>query len=313
MIWIAGRLGATGAEMAGMRADEFLVERIAEGDQDAWRQLIERYSGRLLAFARSRIASLADAEDLVQEALVGFLQSLPHFDRSRDLETYLFTILRYKISDQFRKRKLPTVSAPGDGEESWDQILPGNAETPSHVAAQAEARSQLESTLADLLRKLIHELRDRGAFTDLQVIELLFYGDKRNLDVADLLEMDQKAVAGIKFRAIQKLRKFIEADEGAGEPALEEGRAEVTVARVWREQRLTCLKRSTLGSYLLGVLEEPWQSYTQFHLDVVGCPMCLANMEDLAEEDRQIEPSRSHEAMFASSVGFLSRPSADGA
>ena len=177
------------------------------------------------------------------------------------------------------------------------------------MAAKAEARSQLESTLAELLRKLIHELRDRGAFTDLQVIELLFYGDKRNLDVADLLEMDQKAVAGIKFRAIQKLRKFIEADEAAEEPALDESRAEVTVARVWREQRLTCLKRSTLGSYLLGLLEEPWQSYTQFHLDVVGCPMCLANMEDLAEEDRQVEPGRSHESLFASSVGFLSRPS----
>ena len=294
-------------------ADQFLIEQITGGSEDAWRQLIDRYTGRLLAFARARAPSLSDAEDLVQETFVGFIQSLSHYDRLRPLETYLFTILRYKLYDLLRQRKVNVVSEPAGAENWWDQVLPGSSETPSAIAAQAEAKQGQEQLLADLLRRLIHELRDRGAFTDLQVIEFLFYGDKRNLDVADLLEMDQKAVAGIKFRAIQKLSKFIEADEGAGEPALEESRAEVTVARVWREQRLTCLKRSTLGSYLLGVLEEPWQSYTQFHLDVVGCPMCLANMEDLAEEDRQIEPSRSHEAMFASSVGFLSRPSADGA
>jgi len=295
--------------MAEMRADEFLVERIDRGDQDAWRQFIERFSGRLLAFARSRVASLADAEDLVQEALVGFLQSLAHFDRTRDLETYLFTILRYKISDQFRKRRLPTAQAPAGGEESWDQILPNPVASPSRAAADAEARGHLESTLADLLRQLIHELRDRGAFVDLQVIELLFYGDKRNLDVADLLGMDQKAVAGVKFRAIQKLKRFLEDDETAGDALLDGRHAEVTVARVWREHRLTCLKRSTLGSYLLGVLDEPWQGYTQFHLDVVGCSLCLANLDDLTEEDRQVEPGRTRESLFASSVGFLSRSS----
>ena len=61
-------------------ADHFLVTQIRAGDQPAWRQLIERYSGRLLAFARTRTSSLSDAEDLVQETFVGFLQSLAKFD-----------------------------------------------------------------------------------------------------------------------------------------------------------------------------------------------------------------------------------------
>jgi len=156
-----------------------------------------------------------------------------------------------------------------------------------------------------VLRRLIHELRDRGAFDDLQVIELVFYAGKRNLEVAELFEIDQKAVAGIKFRAIGKLQKFLgEADESAL-ACLDEAHADVTVARVWRERRLTCLKRSTLGSYLLGVLEEPWLSYTQFHLDVVGCPLCLANLQDLEEEDVAQGPRESAEQIFASSVGFL--------
>ncbi len=78
------------------------------------------------------------------------------------------------------------------------------------------------------------------------------------------------------------------------------------MAHVWRDTRLTCLKRSTLGSYLIGVLEEPWLGYTQFHLDVVACPMCLANLADLESEEDDRTPAET-ERMFASSVGFLSR------
>lgn len=287
-------------------ADEFLVDEIVSGSESAWRQLIDRYSGRLLAFARARTPSLNDAEDLVQEAFVGFLQSLGHFDRSRSLETYLFTILRYKLYDLLRQRKITTVTEGPDEEGWWDRIVPGSSETPSRIAVAAEATRQQERLLGDLLLRLIHELRDRDAFEDLQVIELIFFAGKRNLDIADLLDIDQKAVAGIKFRAIQRIKKYLGEQDPAVLACLDEEHAEITVARVWREGRLTCLKRSTLGSHLLGVLEEPWQSYTQFHLDVVGCAMCVANLTDMQSEQTDSEPSDVEE-FFQSSVGFLKR------
>ncbi len=290
------------------RADQFLVERIRKGDQDAWRQLIERYDGRLLAFARARVPSTADAEDLVQEAFVGFVTSLPNYDPAQSLETYLFTIIRHKLYDLLRKKRLPVVDAPADSEDWWDRIVPGTEETPSGIVAHAEARRAHEDTLADVLRKLIHDYRDRGAFDDLQVIELLFYGGRRNLEVGELLDMDQKVVAGVKFRAIGKLHKFLEGTEAA---LPDDDRAEVTVAKVWRERRLTCLKRGTLGSYALGVLDDPWLSYTQFHLDVVGCPLCLANLQDLESEELG-EGRPPTDSIFASSVGFLSRVSGSG-
>ncbi len=287
-------------------ADQFLVEEIGKGSQAAWRQLIDRYTGRLLAFARARTAGHSDAEDLVQETFVGFLQSLTHYDTSRSLETYLFTILRYKLYDMLRQRKMTMVSEPADSDDWWDRVIPSSTETPSGIAADEEARAQQERLLVDLLRALIEELRDRQAFRDLQVIELVFYAGKRNLDVAGLLDIDQKAVAGIKFRAIQRLQKYLAAREPAAGAGLTETDAEVTVARVWREHRLTCLKRSTLGSYLMGVLEEPWSGYTQFHLDVVGCPMCVANLSDL-ETEQDEAPSGYPDQVFQSSVGFLSR------
>ena len=289
-------------------ADQFLIEQITGGSEDAWRQLIDRYTGRLLAFARARTPSLSDAEDLVQETFVGFIQSLSHYDRLRPLETYLFTILRYKLYDLLRQRRVKVVSEPAGAENWWDQVLPGSSETPSAIAAQAEAKQGQEQLLADLLRRLIHELRDRAAFHDLQVIELVFFAGKRNLDVAELLDVDQKAVAGIKFRAIQKLQKYLAEPDVSGEARafVDDTGADVTVSRVWREHRLTCLKRSTLGSYLLGVLEEPWHSYTQFHLDVVGCQMCVANLSDLQTEQGEAAPT-DQEHIFQSSIGFLKR------
>lgn len=288
----------------GGNADHFLVEQIKSGDESAWRQLIDRYNGRLLAFARARAPSLSDAEDLVQEAFVGFLQSLAHYDAARPLETYLFTILRYKLYDLLRQRKVTMLSEPADVDGGWDQILPGSTDTPSGAAVLAEAQTQLEDLLGEMLKQLIHELRDRDAFSDLQVIELTFFAGMRNLDIADLLEIDQKAVAGVKFRAIQKLQKYLAQRDENALACLDEDNADVTVARVWRKQRLTCLKRSTLGSYLLGVVKEPWKSYTQFHLDVVGCSMCLANLADLESEEEE-RTSTDTERMFASSVGFL--------
>mgnify|MGYP002030134421 CR=1 FL=1 len=57
-------------------ADRFLIERIRDGDSEAWQNLIDRYEGRLMAFTNSRIRNRASSEDIVQEAFVGFLLAL---------------------------------------------------------------------------------------------------------------------------------------------------------------------------------------------------------------------------------------------
>ena len=69
-------------------SDKLLVQDIRKGDTDAWQRLIDRYEGRLLAFARRRLSDRSQAEDIVQEAFVGFLNSLPNFDEQRDLQSH---------------------------------------------------------------------------------------------------------------------------------------------------------------------------------------------------------------------------------
>lgn len=292
-------------------ADRFLVDAVRRGEQRAWHQLIERYQGRLLAFARARLGQGGDAEDAIQETFLGFVTSLKHFDEARSLETYLFAILRYKIGEVLtRRQRRAEVHAGFDAMDDGPVLPePSVSETPSGIAAARETSARQEEVIASILRRLIEEFRDRGKLEDLQVIELLFYVGLRNKEAGARLDRDEKAVAGVKFRALGRLREFVE-ELGADERAVmaESLAEEAALSRVWRARRLSCLKRSTLGSYLLGVLEEPWQAYTRFHVETVGCLMCRANLEDLSAESDPLVRPELEEQWFQSSVGFLSRP-----
>src|SRR3977135_3862689 len=84
-------------------SDRLLIQQIRDGDPRAWETLISRYEGRLLAFVQRRLRDRSASEDVVQETFVGFLNSLPNFDDRRELQTYLFTIANYKLSDPMRR------------------------------------------------------------------------------------------------------------------------------------------------------------------------------------------------------------------
>ena len=85
--------------MAASETDVLLVRNVRGADAEAWRQLIERFEGRLLAFVDSRLRDRAASEDVVQETFIGFLTSLPHYDEKRDIEAYLFSIAAHKLTD----------------------------------------------------------------------------------------------------------------------------------------------------------------------------------------------------------------------
>jgi len=78
--------------------------------------------------------------------------------------------------------------------------------------------------------------------------------------------------------------------------------------RIWRRERLSCLKRSTLGAYLLGTLSDEWRDYVEFHLNVIKCPYCQSNLDDIkTEEAKSSEATDFKKRVFESSVGFLKK------
>src|SRR6266436_8439475 len=84
-------------------SERLLVQQIRQGDSRAWEHLIARYEGRLLAFVHRRLRDRSASEDVVQETFIGFLNSLPNYDESRELQTYLFTIASHKLTDHLRR------------------------------------------------------------------------------------------------------------------------------------------------------------------------------------------------------------------
>src|SRR6266568_7928673 len=123
-------------------SDRLLVQQIRQGDTRAWEDLIARYEGRLLAFVKRRLHDRAASEDVVQEAFVGFLNSLPNFDDKRELQTYLFTITAHKITDQLRRIGRRPYQT---GLESTNDLLSNQIDSNQpRASSQARSRERLE-------------------------------------------------------------------------------------------------------------------------------------------------------------------------
>ncbi len=191
-------------------SDKLLVDEIRRGDPDAWSRLIERYEGRLLAFARRRLSDRSQAEDVVQEAFVGFLNSLPNYDSQRDLQTYLFTIAAHKLTDHLRRLGRHPLQHIPDGQEFFE----AKTDHRPRVSSLARSRERMdleESALIDALNQVIAGWREAGDYLRIKVLELLFVSGWSNKDVAASLDIKDQQVANIRFAAVRKMSELIQA------------------------------------------------------------------------------------------------------
>ena len=303
------------------QADKYLLDQIRRGDGEGWSALVERYQGRLLAFARGRLKQPADAEDIVQDTFFHFLKGLPAFREDASVETYLFTILRRKLVDHFRGRHMRLCSlqdvldsgggaggSSSGGDESREAAsrIAGDDPTPSWYARRDEQAGIDRSVLGAALRTLLDRLKEAGNLRDLRVIEMLFYGQLRNKDVAKIAGIDEKHVALIKHRALNEVRDHVTRAAGPRAAAGLPVHGDSMVTEVWEEQRLTCPKRSTIGRYLLGTLEPQWQELVDFHLNRLGCRFCRANLDDLQKKTEQ-DSAVVRDRILHSTIGFFKK------
>lgn len=102
------------------------------------------------------------------------------------------------------------------------------------------------------------------------------------------------------------------------DPALLDRLKEIAEARdsgvhslgaIWRRHRLACPTREQLGSFLLEVLPREEHALIAFHLDVVGCRFCQANLHDMqaARRESPDHAQSRRQRYFQSSAGYLRR------
>jgi RNA polymerase sigma-70 factor (ECF subfamily) len=150
------------------------------------------------------------AEDVVQETFIGFLTSLPNYDRRRPLEGYLFSIAAHKLTDLLRREgrrpKLPLMPADATG-DSWEPS--DGARAASSIVRSGERRGLEKTALSAALGELIDHWRRSGQWDKLKCAELLLVRGLPNKEAAARLKVSEQTVANYKYEFLAKLRAAV--------------------------------------------------------------------------------------------------------
>jgi RNA polymerase sigma-70 factor, ECF subfamily len=91
-------------EFAGA-PNALLAQRAADGDVDAFAELVRRHAPFLRAFATRLTGSAVEADDCVQEALIVAWRRLPDLADLARVRSWLTTIVSRKATDRLRARR----------------------------------------------------------------------------------------------------------------------------------------------------------------------------------------------------------------
>ncbi len=195
----------------GIDAHSETIDAIRRGDPQAWQSLIEKFEGRLVAFAERRLRDRAASEDIVQETFIGFLNSLPNYDTSRPLESYLFTICAYKLTDHLRRqgRRPPIVSSRNRDSDDFTIDIAGSARMASSIARSGERKRLEEDAVAEATGDSIQKWKERGEWQKLKCLELLLVCGMANKDAAAATGLSEQQVANLKSDFYIRLKAII--------------------------------------------------------------------------------------------------------
>jgi RNA polymerase sigma-70 factor (ECF subfamily) len=291
------------------------IARLQALDDAEWLAVERSYCGRLMAYVARRVADSQAREDIVQETFLGSVRGIGDFDAMYTFEQYLFGICKNRTIDHLRRKRLVTLQSPAHEEESFGvEALASTDETPSSIVRVHDLARAGQELLQAILRAWVQETWQQGEFTRLMVIEALFAGRWRNRDTWERFRLrDETAVAGIKFRALKRLRELAVARDPKGAllpllaGALEENdnRLVFDVATAWGAGRVSCPARHWLARRAAGTLPEGPREFIRFHLDELKCEWCLATQDDLEKSEAASELEPFLERVGASTLQYL--------
>jgi RNA polymerase sigma-70 factor (ECF subfamily) len=110
----------SGVQVFAASAEEVeVVARLRAGDEQAFEALVARHYATMLAVAQTYVKSRAVAEEVVQEAWLGVLQSLDRFQGRSSLKTWIIAILVNKAKTRAIRedRTVPFASLAREADE----------------------------------------------------------------------------------------------------------------------------------------------------------------------------------------------------
>lgn len=171
-----------------------LLARVAEGDREAFSQLYLKYQPKLISYcARLLRDDVAQAADIVDDALFDVWRSAGKFAGKSKVSTWIYSITRNKMISWLRKTREITLD-----DERTMLAMVDPAATPEELREQDDVKQQL----VRMMNHLTDEHRD--------VLRLTYFEDKSVKEVAAILDISENTVKTRMFYARKRLGQMLE-------------------------------------------------------------------------------------------------------
>lgn len=174
--------------------DSELLDRLATGDEIAFRALVERHIDRAYAIALRIVGNAADAEDVVQDTMLKIWSHRGRWQHGRaKFSTWLYRVISNRCIDLRRKPRtenVETVPEVADGQPGAVEII---------------ARNELNAMLETAMQRLPEQQRIAVIFS--------YHENMSNGEIAEVMDTTVAAVESLLKRGRQQLRQLLRKHE----------------------------------------------------------------------------------------------------
>lgn len=172
-----------------------LVQRCRQGDEAAFRELVDQYKGLVFALISRSIADRARAEEVAQDVFLKVHKGLPYFRGESKLSTWIYRIVLNALSQERPRGTTISLDEAGEGDRPALQV-------------GSDDRAFGDLLLKDRLEKAIRRLP-----VQYQVLVNGHYlKGMRYEDLAEALDLPMGTVKTHLHRAKRQLRELLETE-----------------------------------------------------------------------------------------------------
>ena len=173
-----------------------LLDRLAMGDQEAFRVLVERNIDRMFALALRILGNRDDAEDVVQDTFLKVWSRRAEYQQGRaKFSTWLYRVVTNRCIDLRRRPRTEDVDTVPE---------------PADAAPDAVCTLQ-QSEVAGMLDEAMNSLPEQQRVA----VILSYHDDMSNAEIAEIMGTTVMAVESLLKRGRQQLKKVLRRNEGA--------------------------------------------------------------------------------------------------
>jgi RNA polymerase sigma-70 factor (ECF subfamily) len=179
-----------------LTSDPTFIDQLKNGDDDAFRILIDEYKNHVLNTCYRFVQHADDAEEVARDVFVEVFRSIDHFRADSQLSTWIYRIAVNKSLDHIRKTKRKKRFAIvkrlfSDDETAWEPS--SNEPAPDEEMEQNERRRILQNAVNELpesqqiamtlsqYQGLSHKEVAETMGTTVSAVESLLHRGKKNL------------------------------------------------------------------------------------------------------------------------------------